>query len=140
MIVDDFSRFTWTFFIVTKNDAFGAFKRLVKVIQNEKNFTIAAIETNHEGEFQNEWFERFCENFGIKQNFSTCKNFGRTCTNLINKKNLPKYFLANVVNTTCYVLKRVLIRPILKKTPYEIFKGRNPNVSQLKFLVANFLF
>jgi len=43
---------------------------------------------------------------------------------MINENSLPKYFWANVVNTTCYMLNRVLIRPILKKTPYELFKGR----------------
>jgi len=36
VIVNDFSRFTWTLFIVTKDDAFGAIKRLAKIIQNEK--------------------------------------------------------------------------------------------------------
>jgi len=36
------------------------------------------------------------------------------------------------VNTTCYVLNRVLIRPILKKTPYELFKGRKPNISHFR--------
>jgi len=51
VIVEDFSRFTWTFFIVAKDDAFGAFKKLVKVIQNEKNYTIAAIKTDHGREF-----------------------------------------------------------------------------------------
>ena len=32
----------------------------------------------------------------------------------------------------CYVLNRMLIRPILKITPYELFKGRKPNVAHLK--------
>jgi len=30
------------------------------------------------------------------------------------------------------VINRVLIRPILKKTPYELFNGRKPNISHLK--------
>jgi len=30
------------------------------------------------------------------------------------------------------VLNRVLISPILKKTPYELFQGRKPNISHLK--------
>jgi len=54
VIVDDFSRFTWTLFIVTKDYAFGAFKRLAQIIQNEKNYTIAVIKTDHGREFQNE--------------------------------------------------------------------------------------
>ena len=32
---------------------------------------------------------------------------------------------------TCYVLNRMLIRPILNKTPYELLRGRKPNVSHL---------
>ena len=30
MIVDYFSRFTWTLFIITKDDTFSAFKKLAK--------------------------------------------------------------------------------------------------------------
>ena len=29
-------------------------------------------------------------------------------------------------------MNRVLIRPILKKTPYELFNERKPNISNLK--------
>ena len=36
------------------------------------------------------------------------------------------------MSTTCYVLNRVFIRPILKKTSYELFKGKRPNISHLK--------
>ena len=32
----------------------------------------------------------------------------------------------------CYVLNKVLIRPILKKTPFELFKGKRPVLSHLK--------
>ena len=36
------------------------------------------------------------------------------------------------MNTACYVLNRMLIRPILKITPYELFKGIKPNLAHLK--------
>jgi len=61
IIVDNFSRFTWTLFIISKDDAFGVFKRLANIVQNEKNYTIDAIKIDHGGEFQNERFEKFCE-------------------------------------------------------------------------------
>jgi len=48
---------------------------------------------------------------------------------LLNETNLSKYFLVDVVNTTSYVLSRVLIRSILKKISSELFKGRKPNIS-----------
>jgi len=51
---------------------------------------------------------------------------------LLNATDLPKYLWVDAISTACYVLNKVLIRPILKKTPYELFKGRKPNISHLK--------
>ena len=45
------------------------------------------------------------------------------------ESNLPSSFWAKAVNTANYVLNRCLIRLILKKTPYELFKGKKPNIS-----------
>ena len=51
---------------------------------------------------------------------------------ILNDSRLPKCFWVDVVSTACYVMNRVLIRPILKKTPYELLNERKPNVSHLK--------
>jgi len=128
-------------FLVTKDEAFSVFKKLAKIIQNEKNYTIVVIKTDHGREFQNESFEKFCEKFGIQHNFSAPRTpqqngvverknraLEETARTLLNETNLSKYFWANAVNAACYVLNRVLIRQILKKTPYELFKGRKPNI------------
>ena len=48
---------------------------------------------------------------------------------MLSDSNLPKYFWADTVSTACFVSNRVNIRPILKKTPYELFKGRKPNIA-----------
>ena len=71
VIVDDYSRYTWTLFFRTKNDAFDVFRKLVKVIQNEKGLNIVSIRSDHGGEFQNEYFDKFCEENEIHHNFST---------------------------------------------------------------------
>ena len=145
VIVDDYSRFTWTLFIATKDCAYLAFKKFAKVIQNEKGCRISTIKSDHGGEFQNERFEKFCEKQGIKDNFSAPrtpqqngvverknKSLEELARTLLNATYLPKYLWADAVSTACYVLNRVLIRPILKKTPYELFKCRKPNISHLK--------
>jgi len=51
---------------------------------------------------------------------------------LLNETKLPKYFWDDAVSTICYTLNTVLKRPILKKTPYELYKGRKPNISHLR--------
>ncbi|GAV58333.1 hypothetical protein CFOL_v3_01867, partial [Cephalotus follicularis] len=45
---------------------------------------------------------------------------------------LPKYFWAEAVNNACYMLHRITIRPILKKTPYELWRQRKPNISYFR--------
>ena len=50
----------------------------------------------------------------------------------MNEFSLPNCFWADPVTTACYVMNRVLIRPILKKTLYELLNGRKPNVGHLK--------
>ena len=142
VILDDYSRFTRTLFLAYKNDAFNAFLKLAKKIENEKSLKIVSIRSDHGGEFQNSNFEIFCENSGIDHNFSAPRtpqqngvverknrSLEELARTMLNETNLPKYFWADAVNTACYVSNRVLIRPILKKTPYELYKGRKPNIS-----------
>ena len=57
---------------------------------------------------------------------------------MLNDNNLPKYFWAEAVNTSCYVLNRILLMPILKKTPYEFWKDKKPNISYFKVLGCKF--
>jgi len=71
VIVDDFSRYTWTLFLGTKNDIFHAFKRLAKMLEIEKSSKTMSIQSDHGGEFQNDKFEHFYEKHDIKHNFST---------------------------------------------------------------------
>jgi hypothetical protein len=35
VIVDDFNRYTWVFFLVDKSDVFDIFKKFIKRVQNE---------------------------------------------------------------------------------------------------------
>jgi len=144
VIVDDYSIFTWTLFLNNKRNVFHALKKLAKLIQNKKNLNIASIRSDHGGEFENKDFELFCDENGIEHNFYTPRtpqqngvverknrSLEEMARTLLNDTNLPKYFSAEFVNTTCYIMNRALIRPILKKTPYELYKGRKPNIYHL---------
>jgi len=75
VFVEDYYRFTWTLFIVTKDYAFITFKQLAKVLQNENNSHISTIKSDHEGEFQNDRFERSCNKHGIKHFFFAPKYY-----------------------------------------------------------------
>ena len=145
VFVDDYSCFTWTFFISSKSETFQVFRKFAKVVQNEKDLKIKSIRSDHGGEFQNESFEKFYEHHGISHNFPAPRtpqqngvverknrSLEELARTMLNDNSLPKYFWADVVSTTCHMLNRVLIIHVLKLTPYEIFKGRKPNVSYFK--------
>ena len=51
---------------------------------------------------------------------------------ILHENNLPNYFWAEAVNTSFYILNRVLIRSSLDKTPYELWKNKKPNISYFK--------
>ena len=53
---------------------------------------------------------------------------------------LSKSFWAEAVNTTCYIQNCVFLRPILKKTPYELWKGRKPTFLTFMSLNLNALY
>jgi len=134
----------------SKSDAFSALKKLVKRLQNMCCSNICVIRSDHGrgGGFQNEKFSGFCEKLGIFHNFSTPRIpkkmglwKGRTCLlrnlarTILSESSLPKYFWVDAISTTCCVMNRVLIRPILRKTPYELFNGRKPNIGHLAMLI-----
>jgi len=45
---------------------------------------------------------------------------------------LPRNFWVEALNTSCYIINRCIIRPILNRTAYELFKGRKPNIMHLR--------
>ena len=53
VIVDDFSRFTWVFFLSHKNESFRVFEVFCKKVQNEKGFCITSIRSDHGTESEN---------------------------------------------------------------------------------------
>ncbi|GKF21876.1 retrovirus-related pol polyprotein from transposon TNT 1-94 [Tanacetum coccineum] len=51
---------------------------------------------------------------------------------MLNEQLLPQTFWCNVIDTSTYILNRILIRTILGKTPYEILRGRKPTLDYFR--------
>ena len=119
VIVDDYSRYTWVLFLAYKNEAHKAFVKLCRRVQNEKGYAINNVRSDRGREFDNQDIELYCDQNGFGHNFSTprtpqqnsvveCKNrsFQEMSRTMLNEHNLPQYFLAEGVNTACYVINR----------------------------------
>ena len=48
---------------------------------------------------------------------------------MLNDNSTLKHLWVKAVNTACYLQNKTYLRPILKKTPYELWKGQKPNIS-----------
>ena len=51
---------------------------------------------------------------------------------MLNEQSIPQKFWCHAVDTSTYILNRVSIRRMLGKTPYELLRGRKPNIGYFK--------
>ena len=69
VIVDDFTRYTWVFFLVDKSDVFTTFKTFIKRIHNEFKTTIKKVRSDNGSEFKNTRVDDLYVEFGIRDQF-----------------------------------------------------------------------
>nr|GEW55195.1 hypothetical protein [Tanacetum cinerariifolium] len=105
VITDDFSGFTWVFFLATKDKTSRILKSFITEIENLVEKKVKIIRCVNGTEFKNRVMNEFCEEKGIKREF----NVART----------PQQ-------------NRVLVVKPYFKTPYELFKGRSPALSFMR--------
>ncbi|GJR50184.1 retrovirus-related pol polyprotein from transposon TNT 1-94 [Tanacetum coccineum] len=151
VIVDDYSRYTWTRFLKNKTEAFDQFKIFSRKIQNQLGCSIVSIRTDHGREFDNEvQFGEFCNANGITHNFSaprtpqsngvvekknrTLQEMSRT---MLNEQSLPQKFWCNVVDTSYTFSTEFSLDPFsentlrtLKSKAYIILKKHTRKVEE----------
>jgi transposase InsO family protein len=71
VIVDDYSCYSWVFFLESKNEVFEHFWSLALRLNNEHPNYLKAIHSNNGTEFRNASFDQFCLEHGVDQQFST---------------------------------------------------------------------
>ncbi|GKA67677.1 putative ribonuclease H-like domain-containing protein [Tanacetum coccineum] len=145
VIIDDFSRFSWVFFLRTKDETSGILKDFVRQIENQLNQKVKTIRCDNGTEFKNKDVIEFCGSKGIKREYSNARTPQQN--GVAERKNrtlieaartmladsfLPNTFWAEAVSTACYVLNRVLVTKPHNKTPYELLTGKIPIISYIR--------
>jgi transposase InsO family protein len=68
VVVDDYSRYAWVFFLEDKGEKFGFVRDLVLRLRNERHGdAIRAIRSGNGSEFRNSRFETFCHDLGLNR-------------------------------------------------------------------------
>jgi transposase InsO family protein len=70
VVVDDYSRYAWVFFLEEKGETFGFVRDLVLRLRNERHGdAIRAIHGDNGSEFRNSCFETFTMTWVLKTSF-----------------------------------------------------------------------
>ncbi|KAJ9538751.1 hypothetical protein OSB04_031484 [Centaurea solstitialis] len=145
VIVDDFSRYTWTKFLKTKDETSSLIINFIKAVQVQLKLPVQTVRTDNGTEFKNTVLKSFYNSFGITQTFSAARTpeqngvverrnrtLVEAARSMLAESQLPQYLWAEAVNTACYTQNRSIIHRRFGQTPYHILFGRVPSVGHFK--------
>nr|GFA05383.1 putative ribonuclease H-like domain-containing protein [Tanacetum cinerariifolium] len=113
---DDYSRFTWVFFLATKDETSLILKIFITGLENQLSLRVKVIKSDNKTEFKNHDLNQFYRMKGIKREFNVPRTLQQN--GIAERKNktliedvktmlanslLPILFWVEAVNTTCYV-------------------------------------
>jgi transposase InsO family protein len=145
VIVDNFSRFTWVFFLLDKSKTQSTLKHFLRRAQNEFELKVKKIRSDNGSEFKNLQVEEYLEEEGIKHEFSAPytpqqndvverknRTFIDMARTMLGEYKTPERFWSEAVNTACHAISRLYLHRLLKKTSYELLTDNKPNVSYFR--------
>ncbi|PWA54556.1 ribonuclease H-like domain, Reverse transcriptase, RNA-dependent DNA polymerase [Artemisia annua] len=66
LLVDDYSRYMWAYFLETKDQAFDTFKEYKNTIEKELRTTLKMFRTDRGGEFTSNEFTQYCKDNAVR--------------------------------------------------------------------------
>ncbi|GJV63637.1 ribonuclease H-like domain, reverse transcriptase, RNA-dependent DNA polymerase [Tanacetum coccineum] len=145
LLVDDYSRYMWVYFLTMKDQAFDTFKEYKKSIENELRTTLKMLRTDRGGEFTSNEFTQYCKENDIARQLTApyppqqngvVERRNRTIMSttrcMMKATNMPQNFWAEAVRHAIYILNSVPTKALEDITPYEAIKQRKPNLENLR--------
>ncbi|GJR45405.1 putative ribonuclease H-like domain-containing protein [Tanacetum coccineum] len=116
VVIDDYSRFTWIFFLTIKDETSEILKNFIKEIENLVDKKVKIIRCDNGTEFKNKVMDDFWKEKGIRREYSVARTpqqngvaerRNRTlieaARTMLADSKLPTTFWAEAVSTACYV-------------------------------------
>ncbi|GKD18351.1 putative ribonuclease H-like domain-containing protein, partial [Tanacetum coccineum] len=115
VVTDDYSKFTWVFFLATKDETNEILKNFIKEIENLVDKKVKIIKSDNGTEFKNKVMDYFCRDKGIKREYSVARTpqqngvaerrnmtLIEAARTMLAESKLPSIFWAEAVSTACY--------------------------------------
>ncbi|GJV03970.1 zinc finger, CCHC-type containing protein [Tanacetum coccineum] len=145
LLVDDYTRYMWVYFLKLKDEAFETFKEFKLKVENEVGKKLRSFRTDRGGEFTSREFTRYCNENGILRQLTAPyspqqngiverrnRSVMSTTRSMLKAMHMPQIFWAEAIRHGVYVLNRVPTKALKDSTPYEALKGRKPNLKHLR--------
>lgn len=143
--IDDYSKIAKVYCIKSKDEVFDYFVEYVNEVENVSNKRVRKIRCDNGKEYINNRIRNFVREKGIQLDFcppyvhelnGTAERFNRTIMNmsrcLFAEAKIHKRFWPEIVKAATYLKNRTLANTVEKKTPYEIFFSKKPDVRNLR--------
>nr|GEZ58981.1 retrovirus-related Pol polyprotein from transposon TNT 1-94 [Tanacetum cinerariifolium] len=141
VIVDDYSRYTWTHFLRSKDETPKVLIDFLRLIQRGLQAQVRVVRTDKGTEFLNQTLHVYFAAKGIQHQTSIArtpeqndviKRRNRTLVEaarkMLSATKVPLFFWAEAMATACFTQNRSLVIPRHEKTPYHIINDRKPSV------------
>ncbi|GJX00238.1 putative ribonuclease H-like domain-containing protein [Tanacetum coccineum] len=144
VIVDDYSRYTWVVFLISKDEAPEEIKNFLKRITVLLQAPVIIVRTDNGTEFKNQVLQEYFKSVGITHQASSVRTPQQN--RVVERRNrtlveaartmlifsrAPLFLWAEAIATACYTQNRSIIHRRFDKTPYELINGRKPDISFL---------
>ncbi|GJW16089.1 retrovirus-related pol polyprotein from transposon TNT 1-94 [Tanacetum coccineum] len=140
----DYSRYTWTLFLRSKDETPEVLKDFLTMIQRNLQAPVISVRTDRGTEFLNKTLNAFFKEEGIEHQTSTprtpeqngvVERRNRTLVEaartMLSASKLPLFFWAEAIATACYTQNRSIIIPTHEKMAYHIINDRKPSIKHL---------
>lgn len=141
---DEYSSYRWVRFFCSKSHVLNAVRKFVNEVAVQTQKRVKIIRSDNGSEFKNQGMSVLCEFEGIIQEFSvprtaqqngeierTNRTILETARTMFQAANLPLNLWAEAVNSAVYVRNRTPNKRTVDATPYELYHGRKPDLSNL---------
>nr|GEV80268.1 hypothetical protein [Tanacetum cinerariifolium] len=141
VIVDDYSRYTWTHFLRSKDETPKVLIDFLRLIHRGLQAQVRVVRTDKSTEFLNQTLHAYFAAEGIQHQTSvvrTPKQNGvverrnrtlvEAARTMLSAAKVPLFFWAEAIATACFTQNRSLEIPRHKKTPYHIINERKLSV------------
>jgi transposase InsO family protein len=153
VIVNDYSRFTWVYFLQDETNVFETFKPFTILAQNQFEFDIKKVRSDNGPEFKNATIDEYCDDKGIKHEFSSkytpeqngiVERKNRTpidmARSMLAEYNVSDSYWAEAINAACHASNRLYCHKLLKRLPMNCLLVESQTFLILGCSAANAIF